>query len=212
MSVLNKLSYFQNRRDEAPNQELARELIAQRDISGIREIAENLWNKDKNIQNDCIKVLYEIGEVEPGLIAAYTEEFLKLLKSKNNRMVWGAMTALTCVAKIEAEKIYDHLDQIYATMEEGSVITIDNGIITLALIAATNQEYNQSIFPFLLNHLLTCRPKEVPQHAEKTMAAVNTSNKDQFLEVLQQRQSDLSDAQMVRIKKIYKEIAELEAP
>jgi hypothetical protein len=96
-------------------------------------------------------------------------------------------------------------------MEVGSVITIDNGIKTLALIASMSQEYNQSIFPFLLNHLRTCRPREIPQHAEKTMAAVNLFNRDQFLAVLQQRQDDLSNAQMVRIKKIYKEIAKLGA-
>ena len=37
----------------------------------MREIAENLWNKDKNIQADCIKVLYEVGYIEPPLIAQY---------------------------------------------------------------------------------------------------------------------------------------------
>lgn len=209
MSILNKIAYLQNRRDEVPNQELARELIAEQNSLGIREIAENLWNKDKNIQNDCIKVLYEIGESRPELIAVYTSEFLKLLKSKNNRMIWGAMTALATIAVVKSEEIYDSLDQIYAAMEVGSVITIDNGIKTLALIASTNDEYNQRIFPFLIDHLKTCRPREIPQHAEKTMVAVNSRNQDEFLTVLNERQSDLTAPQMVRIKRIYKEIAKL---
>jgi hypothetical protein len=209
MSVLPKIAYFQNRRDEVPNQELARELVGTQNSEGIREIAENLWNKDGNVQNDCIKVLYEIGEVQPELIAAYTGDFIKLLKSKKNRLVWGAMTALATIAKVNSEEIYGRLDQIYTAMETGSVITIDNGIKTLALIAVTNPEYNQRIFPFLLNHLRTCRPKEVPQHAEKTMVAVNSQNKDKFLEVLQERQSDLTASQMVKIKKIFKDIAKI---
>ena len=48
MSVLNRLASSIGRRDEIPNQELARDLAARKDKAGIREIAENLWNKDKN--------------------------------------------------------------------------------------------------------------------------------------------------------------------
>jgi hypothetical protein len=61
MSTLDKLAHSLGRRDEVPNQELARELAAKKDKKGIREVAENLWHKDKNIQADCIKVLYEVG-------------------------------------------------------------------------------------------------------------------------------------------------------
>ena len=65
MSVLNRLASSLGRHDEIPNQELARNLAAKKDKAGIREIAENLWNKEKNIQADCIKVLYEIGYLNP---------------------------------------------------------------------------------------------------------------------------------------------------
>src|SRR5512147_2818588 len=100
MSVLDKLAHSLGRRDEVPNQELARDLAARKDKAGIHEIAENLWNKDRNIQADCIKVLYEVGYMEPKLIADYAEDFAKLLRSKNNRLVWGGMTALAAVAKV----------------------------------------------------------------------------------------------------------------
>jgi hypothetical protein len=50
-------------------------LAAKKNKAGIKEIAENLWNKDKNIQADCIKVLYEVGVIEPDLIADYAEDF-----------------------------------------------------------------------------------------------------------------------------------------
>src|SRR5512133_3636151 len=112
MSILNRLASLQNRRDEVPNQELARDLAANKDKAGIREVAENLWNKDKNIQADCIKVLYEIGYIEPGLIAGYAEDFIKLLKSKNNRLAWGAMIALSATAKVDADTIFKNLGAV----------------------------------------------------------------------------------------------------
>ena len=119
MSILNRLASLQNRRDEVPNQELARDLASRKDKTGIREIAENLWNKDKNIQADCIKVLYEIGYIEPGLIAGYAGDFIKLLKSKNNRLVWGAMGALVATAKVDPDTVFKNLDAVKKAKEDG---------------------------------------------------------------------------------------------
>ena len=205
MSVINRLAHFQNRRDEVPNQELARDLAAHKDKAGIREIAENLWNKDKNIQADCIKVLYEVGYIEPALIASYAEDFVKLLKSKNNRLVWGGMIALAEAAKTNPDAVFKHLDEIKKAKEAGSVITVDNSIAVLAYTAAANVEYNKVIFPYLLKHLSGCRPKEVAQHSEKTLPAVNADNKDAFIKVLNKRMEDLSGAGLTRVKKVIKQ-------
>ncbi len=204
MSVLNQLASSLGRRDETPNQELARDLAAKKDRKGIHELAENLWNKDKNIRADCIKVLYEIGSIEPKLITDYTQEFVKLLRSKNNRLVWGGMTALAEVAKANSDAVFKYLDEIKKAKETGSVITVDNAISTLAYTAATDK-YNKAIFPYLLKHLSSCRPKEVPQHAEKTLPAVNSSNKADFIKVLEKRMEDLSGSGLARVKKVIKQ-------
>lgn len=205
MSTLDRIAHFQNRRDEVPNQELARDLAEKEDRAGIREIAENLWNKDKHIQADCIKVMYEIGYIDPALIADYSDDFLKLLRSRNNRLVWGGMTALSTVADVCAEKLFNHLQELHTAIETGSVITVDGGILTLARIASVREEFKQAIFPYLLNHLKNCRPKDVPQHAEKSLLAVDASNKEDFITVLEKRMEDLSGTQVKRIKKVIKE-------
>jgi hypothetical protein len=207
VTVLNRLASALDRRDEVPNQELARDLAAKRDKAGIREIAENLWNKDKNIQADCIKVLYEVGVIEPELIAPYAEDFVKCLKSTNNRLIWGGMTALAEVAKTSPAVVFKHLDEIKKAKETGSVITVDNAISTLAVTAAANHKYGEVIFPYLLNHLSSCRPKEIPQHAEKTLPAVNPSNNADFIKVLEKRMEDLSGSGLARVKKVIKQAA-----
>lgn len=206
MPVLDRIAHFQNRRDEVPNQELARDLAAQRDREGIREIAENLWNKDKNVQVDCVKVLFEIGYIEPALIADYADDFLRLLKSRNNRLVWGGMIALSTIAEERADFIHAHLDQILKAMHTGSIITVDNAVKALGL-AASNETYRRDIFPHLLEHLRTCRPKEVAQHSEKSLPAVDANNKDEFIAVLEKRKEDLSAAQLTRVNKVIKTAA-----
>jgi len=208
MTVLDQLASSLGRRDEVPNQELAKALAADKNKQGIREVAENLWNKNKNIQADCIKVLYEVGYIEPKLIAGYTEEFVKLLRSKNNRLVWGGMTALAEVAKANPDAVFGHLNEIKKVKETGSVITVDNAISTLAYTAAAKEDYNKPIFPYLLKHLASCRPKEVPQHSERTLPAVNSSNKKDFIEILEKRTEDLSGTGLARVKKVIKQAAD----
>ena len=93
MSVIDKLASSLGRRDEVPNQELAKEIVLSQDVEAVKVLVENLSNK-KAIQNDCVKVLYEIGERAPKLISKHIDEFIAHLTSKNNRLQWGAMTAL----------------------------------------------------------------------------------------------------------------------
>lgn len=205
MSTLDKLACSLNRRDEVPNQELARELAATRNVDGIREIAEGLSNKDVAIRSDCVKVLYEIGYLAPELVAPYALDFLKLLKSRNNRLVWGGMIGLSTVGPLAADVLHPHLAEIQKAIQAGSVITKDAGVLALAGIASANATYNLEIFPFLLEHLRTCRPKDVPQHCEKILPAVTTENKADFIVVLEKRMEDMLGSQVTRVRKVIKQ-------
>ena len=166
MSIVNRLASALGEKDEAPNIELALELCRSGNRADIEELVEKLASKNKAIQGDCIKVLYETGYREPQLISQYVYEFLSLLKSRNNRLVWGAMIALSTIADRKPGEIFNNLADMVEAIKNGSVITIDNGIKTLAIVASVDEKYNKEIFPFLIGHLKKCRPKDVPQHAE----------------------------------------------
>ncbi len=196
MSVLNKIAYFQNRRDEAPNQELARELAETRNAPGIHEIAENLSHTNHNVQSDCLKVLYEIGYLAPELIAEYVDDFLRLLKSKNNRMVWGAMIALGTMAEFKPREIWKRVDDVIAATERGTVITQVWGIKALAKVAAANKRYRDKLFPILIQHLKTCIPRDVPTHAASMLCAVDKS-----------RQAEMTPSQRARLKKVTRQLS-----
>jgi hypothetical protein len=204
MSALNKIAYYQNRRDEVPNQELAKELAKTENKTGIREIAQNLQNKNKNIQSDCLKVLYEIGYLKPDLIIDYVDDFLELLKSKNNRMVWGAMIGLATVADKKPREIWAKLSTITETINHGSLITVVWGVKTLAKVASDNSIYKQKIFPLLTAQLQTCLPRDVSMHAQSILPAVDADNKKIFLAVLEARKKEMTPAQLARLKKITK--------
>ena len=204
MAVLEEISFYKGHRDEVPNQLLAKKLAAKEDKLGITEIAENIWNKNKNIQSDCLKVLYEIGYIKPELIADYVTDFLKSLKSKNNRMVWGSMIALATIARLKRDQIWKSISEVENVINTGSVITKVWGIKTLAEVSAGNEIYLKRTFPFILKELETCESKLIPKHTENIIVAVNMQNKDNLKSVLESRKKDLKESQLKRIEKILK--------
>ena len=204
MSVLNKIAFYQNRCDEIPNQELAKELAETENKKGIKEIAMNLKHKDKSVQSDCLKVLYEIGYLKPELISDYVHEFLALLNSKNNRMVWGAMIALTTIADKKPNEIYTQLDTLTTAINTGTLITTVWGTKALAKVAAADKTYKQKIFPHLMTQLRKCIPRDVPMHAESILPAVDADNKQEFLNIIATRKPEMTPTQQARLKKTTK--------
>jgi hypothetical protein len=209
MSALEKIAFNLNIRNEIPNQLLAKELAASNDVDGTKEIAENLWNKEKNIQSDCLKVLYEIGYLKPELIKDYAPDFFKLLNSKNNRLVWGAMIALSTIAHLKSEDIFSHFDDIDRVMKKGSVITLDNGIKTFSVISSINDSYKKKLIPYLFGFLRKCRKSDIPRYAEMILITVNEDNKKEFEEILKSRFEILTQPQASRVKRILKKLESL---
>jgi len=204
MSVLNEIAWFQNRRDEVPNQVLAKKLAKNNDIDGIAEIARNLWNSEANIQGDCIKVLYESAYINPQLAAPYVDDYLALLKQRNNRLVWGGMIAIAAVAALKVNQLIEHEAEIRSAMEKGSLITVDNAVKTLAILAAQNADYRRQVFPYLLQHLDGSRALDFPRYAEFIAPAVDEDNRAGFSAVLEKHLPGLSAARAARVKKVLK--------
>ena len=204
--MLEKLAYSLGRNDEEPNIELANELVKTKNKKGIKEIIEGLNNQNEKIANDCIKVLYEIGEIEPKFISEYVNEFIPILESRNNRLVWGSMTALSKIISYNPTEIFENLDIIERAYKNGSVITVDNSISVFAELVKSDKKYEKKVFPIIIEHLKKCRPKEVAQHAERAFVCINKNNSEEFRETLLKRLNTLTDSQKKRIEKLIKKL------
>ncbi len=202
--VIDKLSSSQNNKSQVPNQLLAKQLVDGDHQDDICVLVENLTHKDKKIQADCIKVLYEIGYLNPNLISQYVDEFLKLLTNKNNRLVWGGMIALFTTAKINDDELFGHRELIKSIIDKGSTITADNGIKLLSIVASKNESHNSELFTYLIEKLKTCRPNSVAQYSESIALAVNKVNKQIFIGILEYRLNHTSKPQQTRIIKLIK--------
>ena len=202
--MIEKLACKMGRNDEVPNIELAEYLCQKNDATGIKEIVDGLKGKDKAVANDCIKVLYEIGERNPKLISDYADDYISCLYSPNNRLVWGGMTALAKIAEHAPKPIFERLDVIVSAYENGSVITIDNSMSVFAGLCKAG--YGKTVLPIITKHLKECRPKEVPQHAERASICFNSDNANEFIEVLEYRKLHLASTGQARINKLLKKL------
>jgi hypothetical protein len=206
MIVLNKLASALDRRDEVLNQELAQQIIQQKDKNAVKELVENLSNKDKNVQSDCIKVLYEIGEHLPVLIAEYDKAFIALLENKNNRLVWGAMTALDSITTLNPEGIYKNLAKILAAADKGSVITKDHGVNILIKLAA-EKKYAGNALLLLLEQMKNCPTNQLPMYAENALPVIGNDYKKNFVKVLASRLSEIEkESKQRRVEKVIKKL------
>ena len=205
MSVLDKLATSLNRRDEIPNQELAKQIAKKKDVKAIRELIDNLANKNKDIQNDCIKVLYEIGAINPSLIADYAKNFIALLDHKNNRLQWGGMTAINAITLENPKMIYASLGKIIAAADKGSVITKDYAVNILIDLCSIKQ-YAEKSFSLLNEQLMESATNQLPMYAERTMTIINDKNKKMFVATLSKRLGD-KDSKRKRLEKVIKKVS-----
>lgn len=206
MSVIEKLASSLGRKDEVPNQELAAEIVANADVEAILELVEHLTHKKKYIQNDCIKVLYEVGEQAPKLIAPYYQNFLSLLSHKNNRLQWGAMTALVTISRVKPEEIYLHLPQIIQAADKGSVITRDHAVNILIQLVK-HPQYEKDVMDLLFEQLHKCPVNQFPMYAERTMPIITKIHQKEYVRILNIRFSEMPKESMKkRLEKIINKI------
>ena len=207
MTVLNRLAMALNRRDEVPNCELAEEIVRTKDANAVRELIANLLHRNRNIQSDCIKVLYEIGKRTPSLIAGSYREFGKLLENKNNRLVWGAMIALDSITLVEPKGVYSLLPRILDIADSGSVITRDHAVGILTRLG-TLKLYKEKCVPLLIGQLAACPNNQFPMYAEMCEKVVSDKNRKAFQKVIAGRLAGLEkESQKKRVAKILNRIS-----
>jgi hypothetical protein len=207
VSAIDRLACSLGRRDEIPNVELAEALVAARDDEGIQELVDALVVGPAPVAADAIKVLYEVGERDGSFIAPYAAEFAALLRSKNNRLVWGAASALHAIALAAPAAVTPYLPALIDAVARGSVITADRGVGAIANAALGDD----TAIDFLLNHLRTCGGKYVPLRAEYSLPAVSASNAARFTAVIEARLDEQSTGGRARLKRILRTIEQTPA-
>lgn len=209
MTVINQLSSSLGQKGNDANIALAKDIATTENNDAIKELVENLDNEDKKIQADCIKTLYETAYIKPELIANYYSEFLELLSSKNNRLVWGGMIALSTIADLKPKALFESIDLISDSVNKGSVITVDAGVQIFAKLN-TYPEYQDKVENLLTDLLWKCPIKQLPQYMEKSTISIRKHNKEIYQRIIIERKVECEkESQVKRLDKVLKQMEKL---
>jgi hypothetical protein len=185
-TILDHLACALGRADEQPNIDLAIKISKTGNKSQVAELIKCLENKKTAIRSDAIKVLYEIGERKSALIIPYLDKFMEALRHKDNRMRWGAMSALSAISKANPEALGPHMVTIVDSMDEGSVITRDRGVYILCDLAKV-KKYHKDCMELLLEQIEHAPVNQMAMYAEKTAEVLSTPYKSRLIQTISRR-------------------------
>jgi hypothetical protein len=206
VSILGRLASALGRRDEVPNVELAAELAASGDKAAIAELAAALSRAKRPLQHDAIKALDEIGAARPELIAPHADAILLVLKSRDNRMLWGALTALDALVATNPRLIAAHLPTMLDAADRSSVIARDKVVSILATLAALPGVAPKA-WEFLLAILRTSAVNQTPMYAEQALRAAAATDPKSLAEVVRRRIAEIPQpAKKARLEKVLRKL------
>lgn len=206
MDILEKLASASGKREQDLNIALAQEIVQSKDKKAIKGLIAGLENKSKAIRHDCIKVLYEIAAIVPSLLKSQAKYFIALLQHKDNRMQWGAMTALSTMANEIPQLLFDNLTVILKIADEGSVITRDHGVRILVSLSG-DKKYAAITIPLLLEQILKSPNNQLPSYAEQALPVIDEDYKNQFRKILSDRLPDVEpESKRKRVEKVLKKL------
>lgn len=209
MDVLQRLASNLGRRDEEPNIELARDLATRQDSASIAVLADAMLTAKTPVRHDAVKTLYEIAARKPDLVAPHAAAFLTVLKGKDNRMIWGALTALDAIAASEPALIAANLTAILDAADRSSVIAKDKAVSMLATLAAQSPP-SKLAWRRMIDILHTSADNQTPMYAEAALRAAPQNDPAELAAVVQQRADRMAQpAKKARLEKVLRQLAKL---
>ncbi|RYZ48203.1 MAG: hypothetical protein EOP49_19225 [Sphingobacteriales bacterium] len=205
-TVLDQLASASGQAKQDKNIALAHTIASAGDGTAVAELLAGLQHKTKALRHDCIKTLYEIAALAPQLVSPHAAGLIHLLDSSDNRMQWGAMTALATLAEDIPAALFASLDKIMAVADNGSVITKDQAVRILAVLSG-KPEYAPTAIPLLLAQVLQAPLNQAPSYAEQALPVVDAAHRDQFKKILLTRIEDTEqESKRKRLEKVLKKL------
>jgi hypothetical protein len=117
----------------------------------ISDLVEGLGARTPNVKYGCEKVLRRVSDSRPDLVIPHFDAFVKLLRSDNNFLKWGAIITLANLAPADRDRRLDQIfAQYFAPVTGPELVTAANTIASAPKIARAKPELTQRIVKQIL--------------------------------------------------------------
>ncbi len=196
MAVQDFLSSALGQKDQAPNHQLARRIVAGEFSAGeLVAFFETRPHPDE--QKDAILTLAYVAEQSPDLMVPYVDFLLQNFHSKINRVVWGSMIALAHIASKIPDKMYQSLPAVIDAMHATTVVGRDHGFKIL-VVCYGQEKYREDVFALILEEILLAPSNQVGQYVERFIEVILPEHTDVLKKVLEELRKELTDPHHLR--------------
>lgn len=167
--------HSQSSRSDKPNRRLALKIVESNDVQSVKELIALIKSNQKEIQNDCIKVIYKIGILNPHLIKPYFSDLMEALTSKNIKLQDGAMLAIKTISDHQIDNIYKNLIVLEDIATHGLLRTKKTFIRILAKLL-DHSSYYPKAYSQLITQLIVCFPKELSKYTKLVIRKIKPAD------------------------------------
>ena len=188
--VYPRLGSSLGRRDTKPDIALGRDIAARGaadELGGLVELLE-----EPAAASSAIKAIYECGYLAPELLVPHLPRFRALLDAGNNRMVWGGMIAISCVAKADPVAVWAHRERLELALRNGTVITQMSAVHALSAVAGSDPAKAESLQEWFEEAIETLDAKQLVGAAEQILPVA--AEREHLVSSLIERGDELATA------------------
>lgn len=200
INIEERLSTSLGNNQGIPNVMLAEEITREEDVQSVVELARLLSEGSRDQKKSAIKVLYEIGDRQPALIADHIDVFLTQMTGLDIRLVWGSLMALSSISCVTPKPVFKCIKDICSAGDKGSIIAKDQVFKILLNLMKAEPRLIADLMPVLIDRLEISSIHQFPRYAENALATLPVRYEPLFRELLQRRLSEVKEQS--RISKI----------
>ncbi len=195
MSVLQQLSFSLGKKDQAPNRELAQEIVASQKLESLPELVglfDGPQDQDKRILMDAMLTIAYVAELNPQLVVGKVNFLIVQLNHELNRVRWGSMIALSHLVHLTPSGIFQKLPVILDAMSKAGVVGRDHGFRILVSLYVYD-DYAEDLFLVILEQLSGSPPNQLSQYTERLMNVLRVQHKPKLINVLEVLRDELEN-------------------
>ncbi len=208
MSIQDKLSFALDRNDQEPNKLVAKQIVESGGDHEVKELVDFIESQPKQrAQSDAVLALAYVSEQLPELLMPHVDFLIDKLTSEINRVVFGSMIALSHIAHLAQEKLFNALPQIIDSMDRGTVVTRDHGFKVMVTLYQDDR-FQEDVFLLIQEQLMKAPSNQLGQYAERLIEVLNKTHLNSLIETLEERRNDITNEYHLKrlsknLKKLY---------
>ncbi len=152
-NIINQLASKMGIKSNEPNKVAARKCIENPKL--LKEVSSHLKDNDNKLVADCAEVMTEVALTNPALVAEFATDLITLINSKDNRIKWESIHALSLIASMVPDIIFSILPELEDIMHrDKSIIVRDYTTDAIAGYAGTSSGAADNAYPILKKILI----------------------------------------------------------